>query len=461
MPQIVSLLMSSGAAPDVRNGSGATPLHSAAGNGCRNSVREILELAPSSVIDLTDEDGRTPLELSRLKLEEAEVKVKEPRKAGGEDDEEARAVAEDAKRKREAMADIVSILELPALAKSMSSAESTSAWALMDMRRLLTMAGDTGLAGLVERRDWEDKCKEYLASIPEGKVALAPRIGRYPSSQPKPRASDAGPAGRGDKGGGRGGSGAGFYSSVQHEDGGRDPTSSELKEMGNKAFAAKEYVSAVEAYEDALDLDPDNKVLLSNLSAAELAMGRYKDALEHAEAACRIDPGWAKAHSRKGAALQGLGMKEEAIQAYKEVLRLEPGNEAGIKAMKRLSGISAKEGKMWVKAARKGDVCAIREMLDGCVDKHRLLQYGGEGTPYGFHRHTALHWCAARGHIQCMEALIAARADVGVRNRGGSTALHSAAQGGQLDAIKALVACGSDVTALDLGGCTPQVRAAI
>ena len=44
-------------------------------------------------------------------------------------------------------------------------------------------------------------------------------------------------------------------------------TAVELKALGNKAFVAKDYQTAIKHFSDAIELDPTNHVLFSNRSA--------------------------------------------------------------------------------------------------------------------------------------------------------------------------------------------------
>ncbi len=82
---------------------------------------------------------------------------------------------------------------------------------------------------------------------------------------------------------------------------------------------------------------------------------------------------------------------------------------------------------------------------------------------------TALHIAAAAYRVGIIRALLAAGADVRVRNRRGATPLHDAATGvpgsaywapaAQAEAIQILIAAGADANALDKGGTAPLHRA--
>lgn len=96
-----------------------------------------------------------------------------------------------------------------------------------------------------------------------------------------------------------------------------------LKDLGNKAFAAKDYDKAVQLFSQAITLDPSNHVLYSNRSAANAGKKLYNDALEDADKCVSINPTWGKGYARKGAALHGLRRYPEAIAAYMDGLKYE------------------------------------------------------------------------------------------------------------------------------------------
>ncbi|KAL4991797.1 hypothetical protein BDW68DRAFT_151331 [Aspergillus falconensis] len=111
-----------------------------------------------------------------------------------------------------------------------------------------------------------------------------------------------------------------------------------LKAEGNKAFAAKDYPTAIEKFTQAIELDSNNHVLYSNRSAVYAAQQEYEKALTDAEKAVEIKPDWSKGHQRKGAAYRGIGDLLAAHDAYEEALKLEPGNtqaQSGLDAVKR------------------------------------------------------------------------------------------------------------------------------
>lgn len=67
-----------------------------------------------------------------------------------------------------------------------------------------------------------------------------------------------------------------------------------------------------------------------------------------------------------------------------------------------------------------------------------------------YHGSTPLHFAAHRGHTRCVEALLAAGADVHARERvSGTTALHWSAEAGVVDVTRILLSAGADLEARD------------
>lgn len=70
-----------------------------------------------------------------------------------------------------------------------------------------------------------------------------------------------------------------------------------LKAEANKAFAAKDYTTAVKLYSDGIALDPQNHVLYSNRSAAKSGLKDYQGALEDSEEVSCVSPARTIAHA--------------------------------------------------------------------------------------------------------------------------------------------------------------------
>ncbi|KAI5467472.1 hypothetical protein BGZ63DRAFT_449603 [Mariannaea sp. PMI_226] len=100
----------------------------------------------------------------------------------------------------------------------------------------------------------------------------------------------------------------------------------ELKALGNKAIADKNFDEAIDKFTQAIALQPENHILFSNRSAAYASKKDWDNALKDAEQTTTIRPDWAKGWGRKGAALHGKGDLLAANDAYEDGLKLDPNN---------------------------------------------------------------------------------------------------------------------------------------
>ncbi|NXS61827.1 TTC31 protein, partial [Brachypteracias leptosomus] len=90
---------------------------------------------------------------------------------------------------------------------------------------------------------------------------------------------------------------------------------------GNEAAQRGCYGEAVEAFTQALSLNPREHRLFGNRSYCLEKLGLYEEALEDAQESLRLRPGWPKGSFRKGKALRGLQRYAEAISTFEELLR--------------------------------------------------------------------------------------------------------------------------------------------
>ncbi|KAK3355414.1 hypothetical protein B0H65DRAFT_451920 [Neurospora tetraspora] len=107
-------------------------------------------------------------------------------------------------------------------------------------------------------------------------------------------------------------------------------TADELKALGNKAIAEKNFDEAIDKFTQAIALDPSNHILYSNRSAAYASKKDWDNALKDAEKTTEIKPDWPKGWGRKGTALFGKGDLLGANDAYDQGLKIDPNN-AGMK----------------------------------------------------------------------------------------------------------------------------------
>ncbi|KAK7416761.1 Hsp90 cochaperone [Neonectria magnoliae] len=103
-------------------------------------------------------------------------------------------------------------------------------------------------------------------------------------------------------------------------------TADELKALGNKAIAEKNFDEAVDKFTQAIAVQPENHILYSNRSAAYASKRDWDNALQDAEQTTQLKPDWAKGWGRKGAALHGKGDLLGANDAYEEGLKHDASN---------------------------------------------------------------------------------------------------------------------------------------
>ncbi|KAH8174543.1 tetratricopeptide repeat domain-containing protein [Sarocladium implicatum] len=112
----------------------------------------------------------------------------------------------------------------------------------------------------------------------------------------------------------------------------------ELKAKGNAAIASKQFDEAIDAFTQAIAIQPDNHILYSNRSAAYASKKEWDSALKDAEKTTEIKPDWAKGWGRKGAALHGQGDLVGANDAYEEGLKHDAANaqlKSGLASVKK------------------------------------------------------------------------------------------------------------------------------
>lgn len=90
-----------------------------------------------------------------------------------------------------------------------------------------------------------------------------------------------------------------------------------LKSKGNAAMAKKDYSTAIDFYTQALKLNPNNPIYLSNRAAAYSSSGNYEGAIIDAQIAVDTDPKYTKAWSRLGLARFAKGDARGSMEAYK------------------------------------------------------------------------------------------------------------------------------------------------
>ena len=97
---------------------------------------------------------------------------------------------------------------------------------------------------------------------------------------------------------------------------------SDLKEKGNEFFSKGDYEKAIACYSEALSIQPQSHVILSNRSAAYIKLKLYQKAHDDSVECVALAPEFARGYLRKASALNGLEKYSEAIPVAEEGYRL-------------------------------------------------------------------------------------------------------------------------------------------
>lgn len=103
-------------------------------------------------------------------------------------------------------------------------------------------------------------------------------------------------------------------------------TSGDWYNIGEAFSYSGEYNKASEAYDKAIDIDPNNAFAWNSKGFALNKLGENRRALEAYDKAIDIDPNFEYAWYNKGVSLIELGEYNRAIEAYERAIALEPND---------------------------------------------------------------------------------------------------------------------------------------
>ncbi|XP_004500618.1 inactive TPR repeat-containing thioredoxin TTL3 [Cicer arietinum] len=102
---------------------------------------------------------------------------------------------------------------------------------------------------------------------------------------------------------------------------------------GNLLFKASKFIEACAVYNEGLEHDAYNSVLLCNRAACRSKLGQFEKAIEDCNVALIVQPSYSKAMLRRADCNAKLERWEAAIQDYEMLIREKPGDEEVARAL--------------------------------------------------------------------------------------------------------------------------------
>ncbi len=103
-------------------------------------------------------------------------------------------------------------------------------------------------------------------------------------------------------------------------------TKEEWLDEGNRLYNGGFFLEALQAFENAIQIDPTFADGYEGKTSALCALGRYQEALTSVETALQLDPHYAASYNDKGNILYEFKWYEDALNYYGRALQLEPDN---------------------------------------------------------------------------------------------------------------------------------------
>ncbi len=106
----------------------------------------------------------------------------------------------------------------------------------------------------------------------------------------------------------------------------KNRTKEEWLDEGNRLYNMGQFQEALQAFENAIQIDPTFADAYEGKTSALCTLGRYQEALVSVETALKLDPSYAASYNDKGDILYEFKSYEDALGYYQRALQLEPDN---------------------------------------------------------------------------------------------------------------------------------------
>ena len=101
-----------------------------------------------------------------------------------------------------------------------------------------------------------------------------------------------------------------------------------LFDAGGKLAEAGNHSEAIEKFQQALALDPQQANIMGNMAESYRKLGKLDEALDAYKKAIAINPNESVFYTNMGVVLDKMGKREESLEAYKKAASLNPGGSA-------------------------------------------------------------------------------------------------------------------------------------
>lgn len=100
-----------------------------------------------------------------------------------------------------------------------------------------------------------------------------------------------------------------------------------FKNEGNKAFAAHDWLKAIELYTKAIELNDKEPTFYTNRAQANIKSEAYGYAIADATKAIELNPKFVKAYFRRAVAYAAILKPRDALADFKECVKIDPNNK--------------------------------------------------------------------------------------------------------------------------------------
>ncbi|CAH1955868.1 unnamed protein product [Acanthoscelides obtectus] len=141
------------------------------------------------------------------------------------------------------------------------------------------------------------------------------------------------------------------------------------KETGNRLYKIKNYRTALQYYNEAVELCPEQASYYGNLTACLMMLGRYDEALKNARKSVQLDPDFIKGYIRIAKCGIALGDLVTANAAIEKIKELQQNDQSVIASeVRSLEKLKQFENE-YLKAYEKGDFRKVVYCMDRCLDE--------------------------------------------------------------------------------------------